>query len=143
MSEASVTRSREDGRDTIERFLDRSWILERTPVASLSKHRITLGKLDFWMQRHRKIPLTDATARDMRALLDSSHWDAISYGSESLLKLVTSFFQSLQETRYRADDPIVTIIDQEMAAAAKRAFSRPARVEKRRPRLSFSFSTVI
>jgi len=142
MSETTVTRSREDCRDAIERFLDRSWVLERTSVTTLSKHRIALGKLDFWMQRHREVPLAAATAKDMRALLDSSHWDACSYGCESLLKLVTSFFQSLQETRYRADDPIVTIIDQEMAAAAKRAFSRPARVESRRPRMPFHLSPV-
>lgn len=142
MSEATVNPGREVCRDAIERFLDRSWILERTSVTSLSKNRIVLGKLDFWMQRHREVPLSAATAKDVRALLNSTHWDACSYGCESLLKLVTSFFQSLQETRYRADDPIVTIIDQEMAAAAKRAFPRPARVESRRPRMSFHLSAV-
>lgn len=133
----------EDRPDAIERFLDRSWLLERTPVANLSRQRIALNNLDFWLQRHRKVSLAAATAKDMRFLLDSSHWDAVSSGCESLLKLVTSFFQSLQETQFRGDDPIVTIIDQEMAAAAKRAYARPTRSDIRRPRLSFHFSPVI
>jgi len=132
----------EDCPDAIERFLDRSWILERTPVANLSRQRIALNNLNFWMQRHRKMSLATATAKDMRLLLDSSQWDAVSSGCESLLQLVASFFQSLQETQFRADDPIVTIIDQEMAAAAKRAYARPTRSDSRRPRMSFHFSPV-
>src|SRR5262245_35350326 len=134
MSEASSNSSRDDSRDAIERFLDRSWLAERTSFAAIESHRIALNNLDFWMQRHRVVPLTAATAKDVRALLDSSHWEAVSYGCESLLSLVASFFQSLQNTRFRSDDPIVTIIDQEMAAAAKRA-ARTARPEKRRARM--------
>jgi hypothetical protein len=91
------------------------------------------------MQRHPVVPLTAATAKDVRALLDSSHWEAVSYGCDSLLSLVASFFQSLQNTRFRNDDPIVTIIDQEISAAAKRASRRP---EKRRPRMDFRLSPV-
>ena len=141
MSDASDSSSREHCGDAIERFLDRSWMAERTPVAALAKQRFALINLDSWMQRRRRIPLATANAKDMRALLDSSHWDAVSYGCESLLSLVAAFFQSLQETRFRSDDPIVTIIDQEISASAKRAYSRPARVEKRRP-VTFRLSAV-
>lgn len=143
MSDVANISPLDDCQEAIERFLDRSWVQEPTPVAALSKHRTALNHLDFWMRRHRKASLVAATAKDVRALLNSSHWDAVSIGCESLLKLVASFFQSLQETRFRADDPIVTIIDQEMAAAAKRAYARPARSETRRPGLSLHFSPVI
>ena len=142
MSEAPESRSDENCRDPIERFLDRNWMTEHTSITSLSKHRFALINLDFWMQRRRKVPLAAATAKDVRALLDSDHWDAVSYGCESLLSLVAAFFQSLQETRFRSDDPIVTIIDQEMSAAAKRAFSRPARTERRRAAMGFQLSAV-
>lgn len=142
MREAPERDSREDCRDAIERFLDRNWMAEHTSITALAKHRFALLNLDFWMLRRRKVALAAASARDVRALLDSSHWDAVSYGSESLLSLVAAFFQSLQETRFRSDDPIVTIIDQEMAAAAKRSFSRPARSENRHARFDFHLSPV-
>ena len=142
MSEDQDPSSRENCRDAIERFLDRSWLLEKIPAETLSRQRLALNNLDFWLQRHRAISLTFASAKDVRALLNSDYWDAVSYGCESLVSLVASFFKSLQETRFRFDDPIVTLIDQEMAAAAKHAASRPPRTAKRGPRMEFSLSPV-
>jgi site-specific recombinase XerD len=142
MSEAPDNRGGGNGRDAIERFLDRNWMMEHTSIPTLSRQRFALVNLDFWMQRRRRVSLTTATARDVRALLDSSHWDAVSLGCESLLSLVTALFQNLQETRFRSDDPIITIIDQEIAAAAKHASSRPARRQKRSLATGFHLSTV-
>src|SRR5262245_43620198 len=107
MSEALDTSSREHCRDVIDRFLDRYWLEDRTPIATISRHRFALNNLDSWMQRHRVVTLTFATARDVRALLNSSHWDAVACGCESLLSLVAAFFKNLQDTKFRNDDPIV------------------------------------
>lgn len=142
MSEALDPSSRENCRDAIDRFLDRSWLLEKVPVETLSRHRLALNNLDFWLQRHRAISLSLASAKDVRELLNSDYWDAVSYGCESLVSLVASFFKSLQETRFRFDDPIVTLIDQEMAAAAKHSPSRPSRSPRRGARVDFSMSPV-
>jgi site-specific recombinase XerD len=142
MRETTGIDSREECRDAIERFLDRSWVLERTSIAALSRHRVALRNLDSWMQRHCVVSLAAATAKDMRALMNSSRWDAVAQGCECLVSLVASFFRSLQDTRFRSDDPIVTIIDQEMSAAAKRAV-RPERAERRRARMQFRFAPVI
>ena len=142
MSEALDPSSRENCRDAIDRFLDRSWLLEKIPVDTLSRHRLALNNLDFWLQRHRAISLSFASAKDVRELLNSDYWDAVSYGCESLVSLVASFFKSLQETRFRFDDPIVTLIDQEMAAAAKHSPSRPSRTFRRGTRVDFSLSPV-
>ena len=142
MSEDLDPSSRENCRDAIDRFLDRSWLLEKIPVATLSRQRLALNNLDFWLQRHRAISLTFASAKDVRALLNSDYWDAVSYGCDSLVSLLASFFKSLQETRFRFDDPIVTLIDQEMAAAARRSSSRPSRTAKRATRIDFSLSPV-
>jgi len=142
MSEDLDPSSRENCRDAIDRFLDRSWLLEKTPVETLSRQRLALNNLDYWLQRHRAISLTFASSKDVRALLNSDYWDAVSYGCDSLVSLLASFFKSLQETRFRFDDPIVTLIDQEMAAAAKHSPSRPSRAAKRGPRMDYSLSPV-
>ena len=116
-------------RDAIERFLDRSWMLERVPLPAIEGNRHALTLLDDWMRRHRVVPLIDAGARDVRALLRSKFWDIVSRRYEALLGLVTRFYQSLRDNRFRADDPVETLIDEELAAAAshRKAARRPSR----------------
>jgi len=143
MREKSEPGDREFCRDVIERFLDRSWLNDGTPIGALTKHRIALNNLDAWLRKHRVVALTGASAQDVRALLNSPHWDAVALGCECLVSLVATFFQSLQETRFRSDDPIMTLIDQEMAVAAKRAFGRPAPRESRRARMGFHLSPAL
>jgi site-specific recombinase XerD len=131
-------------RDAIDRFLDRSWMLDRTPLPTLTGNRVALHALDTWLQRHRVVTLTDATASDVRALLRSAQWDAISRRFEALLGLVTRFYRSLQDSSFRADDPIETLIDQELAASvSRRKSSRAADSPKPRRKFHFSRSPVI
>jgi site-specific recombinase XerD len=131
-------------RDAIERFLDRSWIDEGTPLEALNGHRFALSVLDDWLQRHRVVTLTSASAADVRALLDSKYWDSVSRRCESLLGLITRFYYSLRDCKFRPDDPIETLIDQELAAAAaKRKAVRSARSDKPRHKLHFSGSPVM
>jgi len=136
--------SREGCRDAIERFLDRSWLLDGTTVQSLNGHRFALSVLDDWLQRHRIVTLTTASASDVRALLNSKYWDSVSRRCESLLGLITRFYCSLRDCKLRPDDPIETLIDQELAAAAaKRKSVRSVRSEKSSRNLHFSRSPVM
>lgn len=136
--------TRETCRDAIERFLDRSWILDRTTPQALTGHRFALTALDDWMQRHRVVPLTAASPSDLRAMLNSRHWDSVSRRCEALLGLITRFYQSLHVCKFRSDDPIETLIDLELAAAArKRAAARPAPSRKPPRKLLFSRSPVL
>ena len=135
--------SREGCRDAIERFLDRNWILEGTQLSSLNGQRFALSVLDDWLQRHREVTLTIATAADVRALLNSKYWDSVSRRCESLLGLITRFYCSLRDCKFRPDDPIETLIDQELAAAAaKRKSVRATRSHKAEP-MHFSRSPVM
>ena len=124
-------------RDAIERFLDRSWMLERVAAPALNGHRSALDLLDDWMLRQRTATLTTASASDVRALLSSSYWDTVSRQCESPLGLLTRFYQSLQDCKVRVDDPVETLIDRELAAAARKRDARPD-VEKRHNRVLFS-----
>jgi len=133
----------ENCRDAIERFLDRSWTLERTPLPALNSHRVALNALDTWLQRHRVVSLSAASPADIHALLDSRHWDAVSRQIESLLGLITRFYQSLRDCKFRPDDPIETMIDQQLRlAASKRNAARPARNHKQVRKIHFSRSPV-
>jgi len=126
-------------RDAIERFLDRSWMMERTPLTTLNGHRTALNALDVWLQRHRAVALISASASDVRALFESRHWDALTRQFEALLGLVTRFYESLQECKFRSDDPIETMINQQLSLAASTLnAARPARDAK--PRRGFHFS---
>jgi site-specific recombinase XerD len=106
--------------DAIERFLDRSWMVDRTPLPVVDGHRLALNELDGWLLHRRRVRLTSASASDVRALLDSTHWDALSRRFEALLGLVTRFYRDLQECKFRPDDPIEMLVRQELAAAATR-----------------------
>lgn len=126
-------------RDAIERFLDRSWLLDRTPLQTIHGHRAALGVLDNWLQRHRVVTLTAASPADVRALLNSRHWDAVSRQCEALLGLITRFYQSLKDCKFRPDDPVEMLIDQELAAEiSKRKAARPASRAKSARKLLFS-----
>jgi site-specific recombinase XerD len=128
-----VVNDRAFSRDAIERFLDRGWILDHTPVHALKGHRFALGQLDDWLQKNRVATLTTASTSDLRALLDSAYWDRVSRCCESLLGLVTRFYRSLMEWKFRPDDPVERLIEEELAAAArKRSESRPSRPVQRR-----------
>lgn len=128
----SLTDDRAFSRDAIERFLDRGWILERIPLHVADGHRSALGRLDDWMLKNRVATLTTASSSDIRALLNSSCWDKVSRGCDSLLGLITRFYHSLQECKFRADDPVETLIDQELAMAAhKSAGARTERIMRR------------
>ena len=130
-------------RNAIERFLDRSWLLERTPLPALHGHRVALNALDAWLQRHRVVSLSAASAADIHALLDSRHWDAVSRQIESLLGLITRFYQSLRDCKFRHDDPIETMIDQQLKlAASKRMAARSTRSRKQGRKIHFSGSPV-
>jgi site-specific recombinase XerD len=121
----SVVNDRAFSRDAIERFLDRGWILDRTPAHALNGHRFALGLLDDWLQKNRVATLTTASSADIRALLNSTYWDKVSRCSESLLGLVTRFYRSLLEDKFRTDDPVERLIEEELASAArKRAVTR-------------------
>jgi site-specific recombinase XerD len=135
--------NREDCSDTIERFLDRSWMLDGISLAAIGANRLALQRLDAWLQRHRVVALTEASAPDLRALLRSGHWDVVSRRCESLLGLLTRFFQSLHECKVRADDPVETLIDQELLASARpRGDTRVAR-HGRGHRWAFSGTPVL
>lgn len=113
--------------DAIERFLDRSWMLGRIPGQAVKGHRTTLEVLDHWLRIHRVSTLTTASTADVRALLRSPQWVALARGCETLLGLVTRFYQSLRECQVRGDDPVERLVEQELAAAAlKRYAKRPA-----------------
>jgi len=134
----------EDCRDAIERFLDRSWLLDRTPAPALTGHRVALNALNIWMQRHREVTLTSASALDIRAMLDSRHWDTVSRQFEALLGLVTRFYRGLLDCKSRPDDPIETLIGLELTAAArKREALRPTPPRKLRRKFHFSGSPVM
>jgi site-specific recombinase XerD len=131
-------------RDAIERFLDRSWMMERTPLPTLTGNRVALNALNIWMQRHREATLSRASALDIRAMLDSRHWDTVSRQFEALLGLVTRFYRDLLDCKSRPDDPIETLIGLELTAAArKREAARPVRPRKVRRKFNFSGSPVI
>lgn len=131
-------------RDAIERFLDRSWVMDCTPMAAVAGHRVALNALNVWMQRHRDTTLTGASALDIRAMLDSRHWDAVSRQFEALLGLVTRFYRGLLDCKSRPDDPIETLIGLELTAAArKREAARASRPRKLRRKFQFSGSPVI
>ena len=120
-------------RDVIERYLDRAWTLERAPLHVLAVYRSALNRLDDWMQRHRAATLTTASATDVRALLDSAQWNDVAHGCDALLGLVTGFFQTLQDCKFRSDDPVETLVDQELfAAAIKRDAKDLLRHDRRR-----------
>jgi site-specific recombinase XerD len=110
--------SRIDCSDAIERYLDRSWMLDRTPLPVVDGHRLALNELDSWLLHRRRVRLTSASASDVRALLNSTHWDALSRRCEALLGLVTRFYRDLQNCKFRPDDPVETLIGQELTAAA-------------------------
>lgn len=128
--------SRANCRDAIERFLDRSWLLERLSLQTTHGHRFALNLLDHWMQQHRAVTLTGATAADLRALFQSPHWDDMSRRCEALLGLITRFYQNLRDSKFRCDDPIETLIEQEISlAASARHGNRKPRMDQRRPLL--------
>jgi site-specific recombinase XerD len=136
--------SRDGCRDAIERFLDRSWLLEPTTLQALNGHRFALSVLDDWLQRHRVVTLTSATAADVRALLNSKYWDSVSRRCESLLGLITRFYFNLRDSKVRPDDPIETLIDQEIVAAAERRKAvRSARSNRPGRRLHFSTTSAV
>jgi site-specific recombinase XerD len=131
-------------RDAIERFLDRSWMMDRTPMAAMAGHRVALNALNVWMQRHRETTLTRASAVDIRAMLDSRHWDAVSRQFEASLGLVTRFYRGLLDCKARPDDPIETLIGLELTAAArKREAVRASRPRKLHRKFHCSGSPVI
>jgi site-specific recombinase XerD len=105
-------------RDVIERYLDRTWVFGHAPVQALAEYRSALNRLDDWMQRHRVATLATASPTDVRALLDSGHWTDVARGCDALPGLVAGFYQTLQDGKFRSDDPIETLIDQELFAAA-------------------------
>ena len=125
--------------EAIERFLDRSWMMDHTPLPALTNHRVALNALNLWMQRNRVVTLTSASASDIRAMLDSRHWDAVSRQFEALLGLVTRFYRGLVDCNFRPDDPIETLIGQELVLAArKREAARPPKIRKLRRKFHFS-----
>jgi site-specific recombinase XerD len=105
-------------RDVIERYLDRTWVFGRAPVHALTEYRSALNRLDDWMQHHRVATLATASPTDVRALLDSEDWTSVAHDCEALLGLVAGFYQTLQDGKFRSDDPIETLINQELFAAA-------------------------
>jgi site-specific recombinase XerD len=109
---------RQYSRDVIERYLDRTWVFGRAPLHALAEYRSALNRLDDWMQRHRVTTLATASPTDLRALLDSAQWIEIAHGCETLLGLVAGFYQTLQDCKFRHDDPIETLVNQELFAAA-------------------------
>jgi site-specific recombinase XerD len=109
--------SRENCRIAIERFLDRSWVLDGTPLQTLDDHRFALNVLDEWLQFNRAVTLSTASASDVWALLNSTYWEAVARRCEPLMSLVTRFYRSLQDCKVRPDDPIGTVVSQELAAA--------------------------
>jgi site-specific recombinase XerD len=109
--------SRIDCGEAIERFLDRSWILDRTPLPVLDGHRLALNELDGWLLHRRRVRLTSASASDVRALLNSTHWDALSRRCEALLGLITHFYRDMQHCKFRPDDPVETLIGKKLIAA--------------------------
>lgn len=124
-------------RDAIERFLDRSWVYERTPIDLLRDYRIALSQLDGWMQRHRAVTLSTAGASDVRALLDSPCWIESAQRCPTLLGAVTAFYQGLQDCKFRPDDPVETLVDQELfAAVIKHDATRRLRDAARRTSLA-------
>lgn len=136
--------NREICRDAIERFLDRSCILDRVTLQAMHGNRFALNLLDDWLQRHRVVTLTSAGAKDVRALLNSSHWDTVSRRCESLLGLITRFYQSLRECKFRADDPVETLIDQELlAAASQRNVARLKQRDRASHNMLFSRTPVL
>lgn len=130
-------------RDAIERFLDRSCILDRVTLQALYGNRYALTMLDDWLQRHRAKTLPQASANDVRELFRSSYWDAVSRRCESLLGLITCFYASLRDCKFRSDDPIQTLIEQELAAAAsQRAAARLRQRDRQKQSLVFRTSAL-
>lgn len=118
--------SRNYCRDTIERFLDHSWVIDRTPLQTLHGYRTALGILDDWMQRYRVVTLIAASPSDVRALLKSRRWDVVSGHCESLVGLISRFYQSLKDCKCRPDDPIEALINEKHEAPVrKRKAVRP------------------
>ena len=117
-------------RNEIERFLDRSWYAERISRPALRDHRFALTLLDTWLQKNRRATLISASAMDLRELLNSRQWQAVSLQCEGLLTLVTRLFQDLRNSKCRPDDPMETLVDQELSATVRRKETvRPARAE--------------
>ncbi len=138
-----MSSNKEMCRDAIERFLDRSCILDRVTLQAMYGNRYALNMLDDWLQRHRVVSLTQASAHDVRALFRSTHWDAVSRRCESLLGLITRFYASLRECKFRSDDPIQTLIEQELAAAAsQRTAARIKQRDRQNQSLVFSRSVL-
>ena len=91
----------------------------------------------------RAMTLTHASANDVRELFRSPHWDAVSRRCESLLGLITRFYASLRECKFRADDPIERLIEQELAAAAsQRTAARLKQRDRQKQSLVFSRTPV-
>lgn len=136
--------NREMCRDAIDRFLDRSCILDRVTLQAMYGNRYALTMLDDWLQRHRAMTLPQASANDVRELFRSPYWDAVSRRCESLLGLITCFYASLRDCKFRPDDPIQTLIEQELAAAAsQRAAARLKRRDRPKHTLLFSRSSAL
>ena len=136
--------AREICRDAIERFLDRSCVLDRVTLQAMYGNRYALTMLDDWLQRHRAMTLTQASANDVRELFRSSHWDTVSRCCESLLGLITRFYASLRECKFRSDDPIEKLIEEELAAAAsQRTAARLRRRERQNQPLVLSGTPVL
>ncbi len=136
--------AREICRDEIERFLDRSCILDRVTLQAMYGNRYALNMLDDWLRRHRSMTLTQASANDVRELFRSSHWDRVARCCESLLGLITRFYASLRECKFRSDDPIQTLIEQELAAAAsQRTAARIKQRDRQNPPLVFRQTSVL
>ncbi|HEY6125354.1 MAG TPA: hypothetical protein VIV63_11945 [Steroidobacteraceae bacterium] len=138
-----IINDRSLSRDVIERFLDRSWMLDRTPLPALNGYRFALNLLDDWLTRHRVATLTNASASDVRALLKSKTWDVVSCRCDSLLGLVTRFYQSLQMSSLRDDDPWDTMIVEQIAHAARKRVVRPKVREKTRRTLLLDHPEVV
>ena len=114
----TVISERRHSREAIERHLDRTWMDGRIPVNVLRDYRAALTRLDEWMQREAGATLATASAAAVRVLLDSTKWQEVSCDCKSLLGLVAGFYHGLQECKFRPDDPIETLVDQELYAAA-------------------------
>lgn len=128
----NVISERRHSREAIERHLDRAWMDGRIPVNVLRDHRAALTRLDEWLQRDAGTTLATASAAAVRMLLDSTKWQDVSRDCESLLGLVAGFYHGLQESKFRPDDPIETLIDQELYAVAIKLNAEQLRHDVRR-----------
>ena len=91
--------------DVIQWFLDYYWIRHPISEGAMAAYRADLMALEEWLRAHRNSSLQGASAKDLRAFLDSHRTDGRPTDQIPSMTCIKRFYFYLVEVGLRIDDP--------------------------------------